>query len=209
MTRTRLALAAAGFAVFLTACDQLFHVRTGTLVYHWGPQVADQTVIVPLTFFVASLSMLDLGRRAGRVPGSWTSAATSVGVVTGAYLASGLVDPTLAGAYAVLLLIGWVVRVRHRATTGVAVVGLLVAFGGVLGEAALSAIGEFSYAHPDLLGVPWWLFPLYLHGSLAAVDVVQRLRERPPSTGSMTPERNPAAGDSRKAAAVPNSSGVP
>jgi sterol desaturase/sphingolipid hydroxylase (fatty acid hydroxylase superfamily) len=37
----------------------------------------------------------------------------------------------------------------------------------------------------------------------------QRLRDIPPSTGSMTPVKNPAAGDSRNAAALPNSSGAP
>jgi cytochrome oxidase assembly protein ShyY1 len=37
----------------------------------------------------------------------------------------------------------------------------------------------------------------------------QRARTMPPSTGSSTPVRNDAAGDSRKAAARPNSSGSP
>ncbi len=55
------------------------------------------------------------------------------------------------------------------------------------------------------------------------VDVVQRVsadsgealrrahrpRVMPPSTGSITPVRKPAAGDSRKAAVWPNSSGSP
>lgn len=96
------------------------------------------------------------------------------------------------------------------------IIGIAIAFGGVLGEAGLSALGEFSYANPDVLGVPWWLFPLYLHGSLVAIDLVsylgrsgQRLRVMPPSTGSITPVRKLDAGDSRNAAAWPNSSGRP
>ena len=63
MTDRQLVVIAGVFAVFLTACDQLFHVRTDTLVYHWDPQVADQTVIVPFTFFLAGVAMLDLSRR--------------------------------------------------------------------------------------------------------------------------------------------------
>jgi cytochrome oxidase assembly protein ShyY1 len=67
-------------------------------------------------------------------------------------------------------------------------------------------------------GVQWWFF-----GALAvfgffylAYDERKKLRaasysERsmPPSTGSITPETNDAAGDSRKAAVAPNSSGRP
>lgn len=190
MTWTRLALAAAGFAMFLTACDQLFHVRTGTLVYHWGPQVADQTVIVPLTFFAACLAMLDVSRRVGRAPGSWRSAAASVGVVTGAYLASGLVDASLSWAYAVVLGVAWAARLAWRREGRTSVVAMVViAAGGVLGEAALSAIGEFSYVHPDLLGVPWWLFPLYLHGAIAAADVTALLRT---SRAGPAPRTDPA-----------------
>jgi hypothetical protein len=51
----------------------------------------------------------------------------------------------------------------------------------VLAESALSAIGEFDYLAPDLIGVPWWLFPLYLHGALVAADVVAFVRSRAPS----------------------------
>jgi hypothetical protein len=54
----------------------------------------------------------------------------------------------------------------------------LIAIGGVLAESALSAAGEFDYLAPDVLGVPWWLFPLYLHGALVAADVVAFVRSR-------------------------------
>lgn len=37
----------------------------------------------------------------------------------------------------------------------------------------------------------------------------QSARSMPPSTGSITPETNEAAGESRNAAARPNSSGLP
>lgn len=98
----------------------------------------------------------------------------SLGVVTAAYFISGLLDPELAWAYALVLLVAWGTRVvlRHERAITVAV-GIVIATGGVLAESALSAAGEFDYLAPDLLGVPWWLFPLYLHGALVAVDVVR------------------------------------
>jgi hypothetical protein len=188
VTGRQLVAVAAGFAVLLTLCDQLFHVRTDTLVYHWGPQVAGQTLIVPLTFFLAGVAMLDVSRRVQ--PDASASAtvgrtAGSLGVVMAAYLVSGLLDPDLAGAYAVVLLVLWLVRVRLRRADGPTVLaGIVLAAGGVLGESALSAAGEFDYVAPDLLGAPWWLFPLYLHGALVAADVVALVRSKAATTAT-------------------------
>lgn len=214
---SRFALVAVVSAIFLTLCDQLFHVRTETLVYHWHPQIVGQTFLVPFTFLLATVSMLDTSRRvraARRRSTSTRGVVVSLGIVTVAYLISGFVDQGNASAYALMLLAAWVVRVVRRGE-GAMVVGsaVVIAIGGVLGEAALSAIGEFSYLQPDLLGVPWWLFPLYLHGALAARDVVALAthspRLSPPSTGSIVPVMKLDAGDSKKAAALPNSSGRP
>lgn len=179
----RFGLVAASSAVFLTLCDQLFHVRTETLVYHWDPQVAGQTIIVPLTFLLATVSMLDTSLRVNAVQPRSTSPRgmiASLGIVTSAYLISGFVDQRYAVAYALLLLGAWAVRIVRRGEPRIAVASFLaIAVGGVLGEAALSAIGEFSYLQPDLLGVPWWLFPLYLHGALAARDIAAAVRDAP------------------------------
>ncbi len=212
----RFALVTIGTAVVLTLCDQLFHVRTGTLAYHWHPQVFDQTIVVPATFLIAAILMLDISRRAQRVQPRSTNAGSvvvSLVAVTSAYLVSGFVDQGLAPAYAALLLVTWVVRIVWRGERGPAIAAAAtIATGGVLGEAALSAIGEFSYLRPDLLGVPWWLFPLYLHGALAARDiaaVTYSPRMSPPSTGIITPVMKLAAGESKKAATLPNSSGLP
>jgi cytochrome oxidase assembly protein ShyY1 len=67
-------------------------------------------------------------------------------------------------------------------------------------------------------GIQWWFF-----GALAVFGFFYlaydertkvraeryNVRSMPPSTGSITPETNDAAGDSRKAAVAPNSSGLP
>lgn len=204
MTRREWALVPV-LALWLTACDQLFHIRTETLEYHWRPQVFGQTIIVPLVFAGAVVAMFltaDVvkgGRRGSLI--------SSMLIATGAYLVSGLLAPRFAIAYALILVGLWLARVTLRRDPRLILLGVVIAAGGVLGEAALSVVGEFDYLHPDVLRVPWWLFGLYLHGSLVAVDLVQRLRESPPSTGSMTPVKKLAAGDSRNAAARPNSSG--
>ena len=184
MTNRQLVVVAGMFAIFLTACDSVFHVRTETLVYHWDPQVGGQTVIVPLTFFLAGVAMLDTSRRVqpqALQPTNVRRVLASLGLVTAAYLISGLLDPERAWAYALVLLVAWAIRValRHERVVAVAV-GVVIATGGVLAEAALSAAGEFDYLAPDLLGVPWWLFPLYLHGALVAADIVALVRSRAP-----------------------------
>jgi hypothetical protein len=182
VTNRQLALVAGLFAVFLTACDQLFHVRTDTLVYHWSPQLAGQAIIVPLTFVLAGVAMLGASRRVqprAPRPTSVRRALASLGVVTAAYLISGLLAPDLARAYALVLLAAWGIRIglRHE-RAGAVVAGIVIATGGVLAESALSAAGEFDYLAPDLLGVPWWLFPLYLHGAMVAADIVEVVRSR-------------------------------
>lgn len=198
MTRRQWALVVP-LAVWLTACDQLFHLRTETLVYHWHPQIFGQTILVPFVFALAVVAMLlaadtlSGGRRA--------SLAGSMIFVTGAYLVSGLLAPRFALAYAVVLIVLWLVRIAWRGDARLILLGVVIAAGGVLGEFALSAAGEFDYLDPDVLRVPWWLFGLYLHGSLVAVDLVQRLRDKPPSTGSITPVKKLAAGESKNAAA--------
>jgi cytochrome oxidase assembly protein ShyY1 len=81
---------------------------------------------------------------------------------------------------------------------------------------------ELAHAElPDLgngphffYGLQWWFFgalAVFGFGYLAYDErrKLQRARSMPPSTGSMTPVTNAAAGESRKAAARPNSSGRP
>lgn len=188
----RFALVAGVSAIFLTLCDQLFHVRTETLVYHWDPQVAGQTIIVPLTFLLATVSMLDTSLRVHAVAPRSTSARgviASLAIVTAAYLISGFVDQKYAVAYALLLLVTFGARfVLRREGAAVLMSSLVIALGGVLGEAALSAIGEFSYLQPDIIGVPWWLFPFYLHGALAARDIASVLAVRDSSNENLERE---------------------
>jgi cytochrome oxidase assembly protein ShyY1 len=65
-------------------------------------------------------------------------------------------------------------------------------------------------------GVQWWFFGMlavfgffYLAWDERRKKAAQSERSMPPSTGNITPETNEAAGESRNAAAAPNSSGRP
>lgn len=93
-------------------------------------------------------------------------------------------------------------------------------------EAATPLLGvdlpEINNGPHFFYGLQWWFFGalaifgffylMYDEWRKARADepnARQRARSMPPSTGSMTPFTNEAAGESRKAAARPNSSGSP
>ena len=55
---------------------------------------------------------------------------------------------------------------------------LVTAITGTLVEMTLVAAGAFSYLHPDVLGVPYWLPCMYACASLAVGDVGRSLLNR-------------------------------
>lgn len=61
---------------------------------------------------------------------------------------------------------------------------VVTAITGTLIEMVLVAVGAFSYLHPDLLGVPYWLPGLYICASLAVGDLGRSLIQ-PFSRGSI------------------------
>ncbi len=55
---------------------------------------------------------------------------------------------------------------------------LITAITGTLIEMVLAAGGAFSYLHPDIIGVPYWLPCLYACASLAVGDLGRSLLQR-------------------------------
>jgi hypothetical protein len=168
----------AGGGVALALCDQI-HVQAGVLDYETGGFFG-QAWWVPLQFGVASLAIVAGARPFAR---GWPAPRPSELVAgaawfVAAYAASGVFDDR-PGWLAAALVATWAARMA-RAQRPLGLVGwsLLLAAAGTGAEALLSAAGTFSYAHPDLLGVPVWLPGLYLHGAPLALGLARALEAR-------------------------------
>ena len=152
-------------AVAGTLLDRI-HVASGVLSYA-RPLLWGQALWVPLVFGVGGLAMVN-GQRlfAPRAPASEPARSLvlpAAGLVA-AYVATALANETpwlLAGALAG----AWLARLAIHPSLERVSAALALAVAGPLVEAALSAMGGFSYRRPDLLGVPIWLPALYLHVS--------------------------------------------
>jgi hypothetical protein len=99
-------------------------------------------------------------RRANAAPPSVPAALAELALFTCLYLATALLDgdaaPFLAAGLGALA----VARLALGCGGDLPYV-LLAAVLGPAGEAILSAAGAFSYAHPDLIGIPLWLPALW------------------------------------------------
>jgi hypothetical protein len=99
-------------------------------------------------------------RRPDAASASIPAALAEVALFTCLYLASALLDgeaaPLLAAGLGALA----VARLAFGRDGDLPYV-LLAAVLGPAGEAILSAAGAFSYAHPDLIGIPMWLPALW------------------------------------------------
>lgn len=71
----------------------------------------------------------------------------------------------------VALPLAWIPRVAARRRTEAVVFSLILAVMGPVTESVFSLLGFFAYAEPDILGVPFWLPGIYLHGGLLATEV--------------------------------------
>jgi len=161
------------------ALDQ-FHVQAELLSY---PQslLLDQAAWVPLNFAVLLTTLLaatiPLGRiadaRGVPVPGGRRLAAGLAWFVA-AYGLSGLIAPEAPAALAAAYVAVWVPRVARRPDRALLYpFGIALALAGCLVEAAEIELGWFSYADPDVIGVPFWLAGIYLHGAPLALDVAR------------------------------------
>ena len=174
-----------GLAVCLgllgAACDQL-HAQSGLLSYP-DPWLWDQAAWVPLNFGVLLTALvvatIPLGRVAGArgtpEPRTGTLAADFAWFV-GAYGMSGLVAPDHPGWLALAYVATWVPRLALRPERALLYpYGIALALAGCSVEAVEIELGWFDYAEPDVIGVPFWLAGIYLHGAPLALDVARRV----------------------------------
>jgi len=176
---TQVVLFLAG-AVGGTLGDQI-HVQFRVLSYP-APWLLGQAAWVPPLFGAAALVLVN-GQRAF-VPRSSTEprpgaaqVARAVGLFYLAYLSTGLLQdsPRL---LALVLCCWWAARVALAPSRDRVLSSLASAIGGCLFEGALSSTGAFAYRAPDVIGVPLWLGPLYLHVALMTRTIYLAAVER-------------------------------
>ncbi len=164
----------------LVAGDHVLHVGTDTLVHHWRPQIDGQTVWVVPMFAAAAVAMLAL---AAMLPSrseveTWWPFVLAVVLFEIAYWATGQWGDTHGTLLTVVLVVTWIGRVAVTSAPRRTVVlaSALLALTGPAVEGLVSIAGMFDYRDPDVLGVPWWLFALYLHGGPAVVAMAGVVR---------------------------------
>jgi hypothetical protein len=160
-------------------CDQI-HVQLGVLWYPKPFLFGQAWWVAPL--FGAATPAILLGAKAVRrrlertvrVP-DLVRIAYGFAWFLGAYFLTGLAGASSA-ALAAVFVVSWIARVFREPDPRTSIAfGLLLASGGVAFESLLSSTGAFFYYRPDLFGVPWWLFGLYLHGAPLALRMSARL----------------------------------
>jgi hypothetical protein len=115
--------------------------------------------------------------------------AAELTLIVAAYLSTVVLDeaPVLLTAGLIALL---AIRLAFRPVSGDWLYALIAALAGPVTEAAISALGAFDYADPDMAGIPMWLPALWANGGifirrlLAPVvleDYRSRSRTKPPS----------------------------
>ena len=161
--------------------DHYCHVATGRLSYHWAPLVDGQSVWVWLIFAVAAAAfvwgtalvpMRDVPAKV-----TWPALFDTATVFVTGYALSGQMGATHPTALTVGLVVAWLVRVAARGFAPAYLVhGVVFAAIGVAGEGLFSMMGLFDYQLQQVVDCPWWLAGLYLHGSVALLEMNRSAR---------------------------------
>jgi hypothetical protein len=172
---------AAGLGLLGAVLDQI-HIQSGLLSYP-DPWLWDQAPWVPLNFAVLLtllvVTTIPIGRvadaRGYAYPARGRLAADFAWFV-GAAAVSGLAGPDSPGLLAIAYVVVWVPRIALREERSLLYpFGIALALAGCGVEAAEIELGWFSYAEPDVIGVPFWLAGIYLHGAPLALVAARRV----------------------------------
>jgi hypothetical protein len=171
-TRLTLVAAVVGLTAWMTLSDRYFHVATDTVVHFWRPFMGEQTVWVIPIFGVAAIGFVATAPRFAAPEARPVRFAFELLVMTTIYATSGFVGfdhGTLVTIAFVSLFALRLVASRERGTLLAA--ALLLAAAGPLFESLQWQLGMFRYTQPDIIGVPWWLFPFYANGAWAVREL--------------------------------------
>ena len=171
-TRVTLVVAAVGLTAWMTLCDRYFHLTTGTVVHFWRPFMGDQTVWVIPIFGLAAIGFVATAPRFAAAEARPVRFVVELLVMTTIYATSGFIGfdhGTLVTVAFVSLFALRLTASRERGT--LLTVALLLAVVGPLFESLQWQLGMFRYTQPDVIGVPWWLFPFYANGTWAVREL--------------------------------------
>lgn len=172
-------------ALIATFCDGV-HVYTSTLVYPdplwygqpWWPfpMFTLAFLSMAITYRLVDLFMpASLVRSQSCAPGSTAALVETLLLFALVYMLSGFGN-TSALFLCVLFYVSFAVRLWATYERGfLLLIAILLAIGGTLVEAGISAIGQVAYTRNDMIGVPLWLPGLYLHGAFALREGYRRL----------------------------------
>jgi hypothetical protein len=163
--------------------DHFFHVRTGTLTYHWEPTIDGQSIAIAAFFFtLAVVGWLGYwwfaGFWDGDAPPSWGYIAFTLVAVTVLYWASGRYGNSHPWTFFWAVAGLWVLRVliEGRGHPLATIAASLFVTTAVFAEAFVIYLGMWDYAQPDVMGIPAWLIPQYLHGAFLGLAVARKAR---------------------------------
>jgi len=157
-----------------------FHTHSGTLAYP-DPWIYRMAFWVPLLFGTAVMQIATSHvqmdaflKRPGRLL-SWVSVLVGIATFVAAYFLSGfwqvdsLILSGVLGAIAIGIWFGF-----DRTWQGV-LLAILTAIIGTAFESFLIRLGAFYYLAPDFVGVPYWLFFLYLSASVTVGNLGRKI----------------------------------
>ena len=171
-TRLTLVAAVVGLTAWMTLCDRFFHLTTGTVVHFWRPFMGDQTVWVIPIFGLAAIAFVTTAPRFAAPEARPARFVVELLVMTTVYATSGFVGfdhGSLVTAAFVSLFALRLMASRDRGT--LLIVALVLAVAGPFFESLQWQLGMFRYTQPDVIGVPWWLFPFYANGAWAVREL--------------------------------------
>src|SRR5690349_24671034 len=171
----------ASLTLILCLGDHYCHVATGRLSYHWAPLVDGQSAWVWLIYAVAAAAFVWFTAMVPvrDVPATMPWAPIFDGAVTfvAAYALSGQLGASHPTGLLVGLVAAWLVRVAARGFPVTYLVhGVVFASIGVVAEGSFSMLGLFDYQLQQVVDCPWWLAGLYLHGSIALLEIARGAR---------------------------------
>jgi hypothetical protein len=176
---TRSLMAVAGLTAWMTLCDRFFHVQTNTVEHFWSPFMGDQTIWVLACFGLGAIGLVAAAPRFAGADPRPLRFLLEVAIMTAIYASSGYFGGEhamgITAVFAALFVLRLAASTDRRALVVAAAVLALV---GPAFESLQWQLGMFEYTRPDVIGVPWWLFPFYANGAWAVRELGALIKAR-------------------------------